>query len=110
MIEGDKSEAALNHHLKDFGGGSAAADQSSAPIDTYKSECPIINIAKFENPSPAGEARPTLIAHVVPSTSRPGELSLRLYPRDQTWRGFLDALEDAGFEPGDVVRIEAVRS
>ena len=107
MIDGDKSGDTLKHHLKDFGGGSAGADRSSAPISTYKNECPIINTPTAEIPSPARV--PTLIAHIVPSTLRPGQLSLRLYPRDQSWRGFLGALEDAGFEPGDVVRIEAVR-
>jgi hypothetical protein len=53
--------------------------------------------------------RPTLLAHVVPSVNRPGELSFRLRLTDRSWTGFLEALAAEGFEPGDVVRIEAIR-
>ena len=108
MRNGDSSGDMLNHHLKDSAGTLPASDGSSAPIGTYKNECPIINIATAAIPSPA--RAPALIAHIVPSTLRRGELSLRLYPRDRSWDGFLTALSDAGFAPGDVVRIEAVRA
>jgi len=92
--------------------------------------CPIINIAPTDGPSPAEAptitpignlhdhlgvpnyrppGRPSLLAHVVPSVSRPGELALRLHLTDRSWRAFLEALEEEGFEVGDVVRIEAIR-
>jgi hypothetical protein len=45
----------------------------------------------------------------MPSERRPGELSLRLRLTDRSWRGFLEALVAEGFQPGDVVRIEAIR-
>jgi hypothetical protein len=53
--------------------------------------------------------RPSILAHVMPSELRPGELSLRLRLTDRSWRGFLEALVAEGFQPGDVVRIEAIR-
>jgi hypothetical protein len=52
------------------------------------------------------EERHRVLAYVVGSTSRPGELSLRLNPGDATWTPFIKALKEAGFKPGDAIVIE----
>jgi len=52
---------------------------------------------------------PSLELHVVESTNRPGQLSLRLYADDDTWWPVFLAMNAAGFRAGDVVRLMAVR-
>lgn len=82
------------------------------PPSALTDACPIINIAASKKTC-IGEASlppvPTLIARVVSSISRPGELSLRLTRNDPSWQAFLLALELSGFKPGDLIRIEAIR-
>lgn len=92
--------------------GATSGPGKSQPPSGVTNECPIISIVAPKNPC-SGEVEippaPRLNAHVVASSSRPGELSLRLTRRDESWRAFLIALELAGFKPGDLIRIEAIR-
>jgi len=51
----------------------------------------------------------SLELHIVPSENRPGQLSLRRLPGDATWWPVFYAMMEAGFKPGDVVRLSLVR-
>ncbi len=85
-------------------------DAGRAPLEPY--ELPVATpVGNLLDRLEAVEyrPRPTILAHVMPSVTRPGELSLRLRLTDRTWTAFLEALKEEGFEPGDVVRIEAIR-
>lgn len=52
---------------------------------------------------------PSLELHVVESTNRPGQLSLRISPESVSWTPVFRAMNAMGFEPGDVVRLTLVR-
>jgi hypothetical protein len=52
---------------------------------------------------------PSVELHVVESSNRRGQLSLRLHADDETWVPVFLALNAAGFQPGDVVRLSVVR-
>jgi hypothetical protein len=54
-------------------------------------------------------ASPTLELHVVESTNRHGQLSLRISPESETWTPVFRAMNALGFQPGDVVRLTVVR-
>jgi hypothetical protein len=52
---------------------------------------------------------PSLELHVIESTNRPGQLSLRISPESETWSPVFRAMNALGFQPGDVVRLTLVR-
>jgi hypothetical protein len=51
---------------------------------------------------------PALELHLVASYLRPGQLSFRAHPEDRSWRAVFEALEAAGFQAGDVVRVTRI--
>ncbi len=51
---------------------------------------------------------PSIDLHLVRSIHRPGQLSFRREPTDNGWSEVFEALEAAGFKPGDVVRVTKV--
>jgi hypothetical protein len=63
----------------------------------------------YEAPTltPCGRV-PSITLHVVPSIMRPGEVSLRCKPTDTSWSPIVKAINDAGFQAGDVVRLTKV--
>lgn len=46
------------------------------------------------------------VFRVIESTSRPGQLSVRLDAKDLFGGGFMQALKANGFKPGDLIRAE----
>ncbi len=79
--------------------------QAVQPPSPLTDACPIINIPPPHSPT---VGRPFVLAKIVPSLDRPGQLSLRM-PDEQlgtSWRRFFEAMSAAGFKAGDVVTIE----
>jgi len=65
--------------------------------------------AQYEAPSLKYIGRvPSVTLHLVPSTNRPGQLSMRREPTDPSWWPVFEALEAAGFKVGDVVQLTRI--
>jgi hypothetical protein len=87
-----------------------APPKTSAPIGTSG------GLSDNKHSAPSYEAPalrylgrvPSLRLHLVRSRLRPGELSLRVEADDQTWVPVFEAMNAAGFKPGDVVQLTLV--
>jgi hypothetical protein len=72
--------------------------------------CPVHGLVPVASlVSPVDRVKCSLELHMVRSEGRPGYLSLWRLPTDQTWWPVFEAMNQAGFRPGDVVRLSLVR-